>query len=157
MSAGFFYAFFLVGFLMSIASLLVGPVTGLVDNIIDKIAPDKMSEADREKLKLEARQEAEKRLREREADFYDFVIRYEGQAADMPRVIQILRGLVRPLLTFGLAFLFAYGFVENYESELMDFLFKLNLISLGFWYGEKALTRSGLAQAFKFRRENGGP
>lgn len=138
---------------MAISSLLVGPLANLIDSVIDKIAPDKMGEGEREKLRILAQQEAAKQLKEKEAEFYDFVIKYEGQAKDMPRSIQVLRGLVRPVLTFMLALLFGYGFIENYSSELMDLLFKLNLISLSFWYGEKLVTRSGLAQAIKFKSQ----
>lgn len=136
---------------MSFSDLLVKPVTNLIDNIIDKVAPDKMSEAEKEQLKFEAKKHAAEELSKREADFFDFVIKYEGQAKDMPRVVQILRGLVRPILTFGLAGLFGHGFIEGYDAELMDMLFKLNVISMVFWYGEKAVTRTGLAQAIKFR------
>ncbi len=145
---------------MSISALLVKPVTSLIEEVLDKIAPDKMSESERERLKITARQLAEKELAKRDADFFDFVIRYEGQAKDMPRFIQVLRGLVRPVLTFCLAGLFGYGFVEKFDPELMDMLFKLNVISLIFWYGERAVTRTGIAQAIKFgsgKEKNGSP
>lgn len=144
---------------------LVKPVTDLFGKVIDKVAADKMSETDRERLKLEASQLASAELQKSEDNFRNFIIKYEGEAKDMPRVIQILRGSVRPILTYTLAGFWIWGYVYMFLNtniplertvllrEIMDLLFKLNLVSLGFWYGEKIITRTGLAQFFKRKEQ----
>jgi len=56
-----------------------------------------------------------------------------------------LRASVRPILTYLLAGAFVYGFVtRNVEPESLEMLFQLNLLSMGFWYGERALKNLGL-------------
>lgn len=64
----------------------------------------------------------------------------------MKATLEVLRSLVRPVLTFFLVGLYAWGFLHpaQYTTEYMQGLFQLNLISLGFWYGERALRGLGL-------------
>jgi len=78
--------------------------------------------------------------------FRDFVVAYEGAGESVHPAIQILRGSVRPVLTYFLAASYVYGFLHPvvFPPEAMDGLWKLNLISLGFWYGERALKNLGL-------------
>jgi hypothetical protein len=79
-------------------------------------------------------------------NFRDFVIQYEGLGDKVHPFIQILRGSVRPVLTYSLAGFFLWGFVNPgaYEEQTMTMLWQLNLISLGFWYGERALKNLGV-------------
>jgi len=97
------------------------------------------------KAKEKARQEMVKEVVKAEGTFRDFVVRYEGAAKDVHVSIQILRGTVRPVLTYFLAGAFIYGFLSrNVSDDAMEMLWQLNLLSLGFWYGERALKNLGL-------------
>ena len=53
--------------------------------------------------KEKARQQMESEIQNAESSFRDFVVAYEGSGADVHPIIQILRGSVRPVLTYGLA------------------------------------------------------
>ena len=84
---------------------------------------------------------------------------------DMPKSINILRSTVRPVITYLLVLaLFAacmLAFIQTdmskEKSELLmtiiDVLFKLNLVSLGFWYSSRLLTRTGLLDVFKKNKQ----
>ena len=97
------------------------------------------------KAKEKARQEMAKEVVKAEGTFRDFVVQYEGAAKDVHVSIQILRGTVRPVLTYFLAGAFIYGFLSrNVSDDAMEMLWQLNLLSLGFWYGERALKNLGL-------------
>jgi hypothetical protein len=95
--------------------------------------------------KEKARQQMETEIQKAEGSFRDFVVAYEGRGDQVHWSIQILRGSVRPILTYVLAGAFIYGFLSrNVDSDAMEMLWQLNLLSLGFWYGERALKNLGL-------------
>ena len=136
------------------------PIIGdLLGKVIDKIAPDKMSEQEKAMLKVQAA----KALRDDDFDtdeaFRKFVLAYEGAAADMPRFIQIYRGIVRPTITFVANGFFFYiiwlwftGGAESLppNSELaIKCMFGVTLLVDGFWFGEKMVMRSGLTDLLK--------
>lgn len=60
--------------------------------------------------------------------------------------VRVLRNSVRPIMTYFLAGLYGWGFLHPgmFDADSMTGLFQLNLISLGFWYGERALSNLGL-------------
>jgi holin (3TMs family) len=123
--------------------LLAKPVIKLVGDVFDRIFPDK-EQADKAKqdfmINAATMQQAETK------EFHDFVVAYEGNGADVHPYLQILRGSVRPVLTYALAGLYGWGFIHptEFSADQMQGLFQLNLISLGFWYGEKALKGLGV-------------
>ena len=137
---------------MSIFDKLLKPVSDIFNSVIDKVAGDKIDEKDKALLKLQGQEMLYTALQNEEQGFRDFVIEYEGAAKDMPRFIQVLRGSVRPVLTYFLAGLLAYSMFASWEYEVQRFLFQLNLISLGFWYGERALKNSGIIEAWKTKK-----
>ena len=95
--------------------------------------------------KEKARQQMETEIQKAEGSFRDFIVAYEGRGDQVHWSIQILRGSVRPILTYVLAGAFIYGFLSrNVDSDAMEMLWQLNLLSLGFWYGERALKNLGL-------------
>jgi hypothetical protein len=95
--------------------------------------------------KEKARKQIELEVQNAEGSFRDFVVAYEGRGEDVHPIIQILRGSVRPVLTYALAGAFIYGFLtRNIDKDAMEMLWQLNLLSLGFWYGERALKNLGL-------------
>jgi hypothetical protein len=95
--------------------------------------------------KEKARQQMETEIQKAEGSFRDFVVAYEGRGDQVHWSIQILRGSVRPVITYVLAGAFIYGFLSrNVDNDAMEMLWQLNLLSLGFWYGERALKNLGL-------------
>lgn len=98
------------------------------------------------KQREEARRELEQQTQQAETNFRSFILEYEGAAKDVSPFLQNYRGSVRPTLTYFLAAVFAYGFVNPgaIDKGTMSMLFNLNLLSLGFWYGERALKGLGL-------------
>ena len=97
-----------------------------------------------------------------EQSWQSFMIDHEGKAKDMPKFVQILRALVRPSLSWlipGFA-----GWVSWYQLTRITFLSEIQaqllaqinnklwiatFMVLGFWFGEKLLTRTGIMGAFK--------
>ena len=148
-------------------AILGGDVIG---SIIKKLpGREKMSEAEAAQAELELRKSIEGSLQRSEDSFRDFFIKYEGEAKDMPRAIQVLRGSVRPVITY-LALIFfaitAWRYISlvgtasleqlSLIGGVLQLLFWLNIITLTFWFGEKVVTRSGLVDVFRQRFNGGG-
>jgi len=113
------------------------------EKVIDRAIPDPEQA---EKAKAEFIKHARELDASEISNFRDFVVAYEGTGDKVHPIIQILRGSVRPILTYFLAGTFVYGFANPnaISSETMTMLFQLNLLSLGFWFGERALRNLGL-------------
>jgi len=133
------------------------PVTAVVDLIktgLDKFVPDKMDEKDKESLKQNMEMFAAKEARDENSQFRDFVLKYEGSAADYAKIpivgpiMMLIRGLVRPGFTYG-TFYFDYLFftsLTEWPVEKAKLLATINLIVLLFWFGEKILVNTGLSE-----------
>jgi hypothetical protein len=123
--------------------LLIPPLVSIAKDVLARVLPDKaqaaLASAEFEKQLSEIDERADK-------NFRDFVVAYEGSGDQVHPALQILRGSVRPVLTYTLALLYGWGFLHptEFTPEQMTGLFQLNLISLGFWYGERALKKLGL-------------
>ena len=115
---------------------LVKAISGIAGQVLDKFLPDKLSDEQREQMRLRAEKMARDAVLQDEELFRKFVLEYEGRARDMPRLIQVLRASVRPVLTYLLAGTTVWLVWQG--KEIPQMLFQLNLISLGFWYGERA-------------------
>lgn len=133
---------------------LIGPLVDAAGRVMDRLLPD---EAAREKAKAELAMELAKADFEVTKEFHDFVVAYEGQGDKVDPRLQLLRGSVRPILTYALAGLYGWGFLHpgEFPPEAMQGLFQLNLISLGFWYGERALKNLGLNLGDRKRTSDG--
>jgi hypothetical protein len=123
--------------------LLLSPALDLVSKVLDRVIPDK---AQAEKAKAEYALLVAKQGQDEVDSFRKFVVQYEGEGASVSPPLQFLRGSVRPVLTYILAGLYGWGFLHpgTFTPDGMQGLFQLNLISLGFWYGERALSNLGL-------------
>lgn len=123
--------------------LLITPLMDLAGKAFDKLFPDPEQAA---KAKAEFAQQAAQMEAKDVQSFRDFMVAYEGRGDAVHPWIQILRGSVRPVLTYVLAGSYIYGFANpgSIKPEDMTMLFQLNLISMGFWYGERALKNLGL-------------
>lgn len=123
--------------------LLIQPLVSIARDVLARVLPDKtqaaIAAAEFEKQLADIDERADK-------SFRDFVVAYEGRGDQVHPWLQILRGSVRPVLTYALALLYGYGFINpnEFKPDMMTGLFQLNLISLGFWYGERALKNLGL-------------
>lgn len=80
-----------------------------------------------------------------ESEFKRFMLEYEGKASDMPRWIQILRGSVRPIITYWslgiITWLVISGEGSNIGANLKDIpseLWYIFLAVFGFWFGGRA-------------------
>ena len=123
--------------------LLLTPLLKLGETVFDRFFPD-AEEANKAKILLAS--EIAKIDLEKDSAFRDFVVAYEGQGDKVHPAIQILRGSVRPVVSYTLVGFFIYGFVNPslVEPATLDLLWKLNLISLGFWFGERSLKNLGM-------------
>lgn len=132
----------------------VSAVISLIDTGIDKFLPDKMSEKEKETLKKDLAIHASQEARQVNSDFRNFVVAYEGAAADVPKIIVIFRSLIRPCFTCLLGYLdwlYFTGATTDWSPDAVSFLKAINLIALGFWFGERALQRSGLIDVLKIK------
>ena len=122
---------------------LLGPLADLAGKVFDRLIPDKEAAA---KAKADFALQAAQMEQVEVQAFQDFVVAYEGKGESVSPALQFLRGSVRPVLTYTLACLYGWGFLHpgTFTPEHMTGLFQLNLISLGFWYGERALANLGL-------------
>jgi hypothetical protein len=129
---------------MAIPGLLafVGPV---IDKVLSFI-PDP-------EQKARARKEFEDQIQQAESGFRDFVIRYEGAAKDVHPALQLYRGSVRPTITYGAVVGLFAAIWTNQPVDIIDMLFKLNLLTLAFWFGPKALERLGLDLSKSMKKE----
>ena len=76
-------------------------------------------------------------------------MQYEGAVKDVPRVIVLLRSLIRPAFTILIGycdFLFFTGETTAWQPEAIALLKAVNVIILAFWFGERALKNSGIVE-----------
>ena len=127
---------------------IIGDIIKLVGGVIDKVLPDKMSDVEKAKVKLDVALA----IQDSEDKFFAFTLEHSGAAKDMPRSIQILRGTVRPVLTYAsfalLCFTIYYYFFGTFEATGPDPELALKLVSglngltLGFWFYSKNKERT---------------
>jgi len=135
----------------------VSAVLNLIETGLDKFVPAKMDEKDKETLKQNMSMFVAKEARSESSAFRDFVISYEGAAKDVPRIIVIMRSLIRPLFTVlvgWLDYLFFTGATTTWNPEAIAMLKAINIIVLAFWFGERALQNSGLVEMLLKNRSN---
>lgn len=146
--------------LSSIAEFASGLVGNAIKPILDKFIGDKMSDSEKALLVMEAEKAARNALLQEQDQFNQFVIEHTGAAKDMPRFIQILRGSVRPVITYAAFGVFAWFswwvfnnivtitnpdqlvIIHEVQSTTKGVLF----IVLVFWFGDRLLTRTGVGQ-----------
>lgn len=135
-------------------------IGGLLDKILDKVAKDKVDDATMEQLRQEAQRMLSDEGQEDLQAFYNFIIDYEGKASEHGKFIQWLRGSVRPVLTYVFSGFFIYIVFTWMTGEKLPpesltavkLVFGINLLTLGFWFGERAIQRSGIAELLKSKQ-----
>ena len=102
--------------------------------------------------------EMEAQIEERaQESFRGFVVQYEGAAKDykdipvIGPIVLLFRGLIRPAMTLMTAYLDYLYFKpsSNWSGEQGDLLWMLNLLVMGFWFGERAMKNTGAADILK--------
>lgn len=119
---------------------MIPMLSGFLGPIIDKalaFIPDP-------EQRTRARLQLEQQMQDSEKDFQDFVVAYEGRGDQVHPAVQILRSSVRPVCTYGFAIGLFAAIWTNQPVAILDMLFKLNLLTLSFWFGSKALERLGI-------------
>lgn len=97
--------------------------------------------------KARAKAAFEQQILDSEKSFREFVVAYEGRGDEVHPAVQILRSSVRPLITYAAIIAFFAAVWTNQPVEVLDMLFKLNLVTLVFWFGSKSLERVGFNAA----------
>ena len=127
--------------------MALDPITGimnLIDKGLDKFMMDK---GQKEKLASEMTVFAMQESTKADGIFREFIIKYEGAAKDVPRLIVYLRALIRPLFTIATGYfdwLYFTGDMTDWNPDAVGLLKAINVIVLIFWFGEKAVTNSGI-------------
>ena len=123
------------------------PITGVLNlgkTFLDKFVADKD-----QKIKLThdfelfAMQETTKQ----DGIFREFVLQYEGAAKDVPKIVVLFRSLIRPVFTCAVGYfdyLYFTGDTVAWTTEAAVLLKAINIIILGFWFGERAIKNSGI-------------
>lgn len=128
---------------------IIGDIIKLGSSLLDKVLPDKMSEEEKAKAKLLWAQG----VQGMQDKFYAFTLEHSGAAKDMPRSIQILRGTVRPVITYAAFAMWCFTVYHFFfgtftptgpDPELaLKMVTGLNGLTLGFWFYSKNKERTG--------------
>lgn len=139
----------------------VGVALEIADKLVDRYAVRrKMTEHERVELEAGLRQAAYELDTRDRAELHGFILDYEGRAGDQRPFIQVIRGLIRPALTVYITVMFhwavwrwlALGAAAGEQFlTILKLLFMLALLVLGFWFGDRALQRIGLADFLRGR------
>jgi len=121
---------------------IVKPIVDRVSEIILKQQEKGLQQIELEKLKKEMEVELYKLTIDYQKNYYDFFIRYEGEAEKMPRIIQILRGSFRTIVSYLFMLIFIFFILQqtfnwNFNIKLTDdFMFIFKLV-VAFWFGDR--------------------
>ena len=130
---------------------IIGPVLEVVNSAIERFLPKKMDETDKERFKNEMTKYILNNAFKENESFRQFILEYEGRSKDLPRFVQVIRALIRPVLTILISGTYIWGWLhpERFTAEQMAVLKPLALIVLLFWFGDRAIQKSGILEVFK--------
>lgn len=120
--------------------MALGTLFGFLEPLLDKVVsfiPDP-------EQKRKAKAELMKLAMDQEQAFRDFVVAYEGRGDQVHWTVQIYRSSVRPTITYAAFVALVWAIWGNQPVEILELLFKINLLTLAFWFGPKALERLGI-------------
>ncbi len=130
-------------------------VADLIKTGLDKFVGDKMNEVDRKQLESDMIQFVSTQAFQQNSDFRRFIVEYEGAAKDVPKLIVYFRSLIRPVFTCLVGYLdFLYFTSATMTGDQADLLKAVNIIVLTFWFGERAITNSGIIDKLLSRKES---
>ncbi len=138
---------------MSAISLFTGIVKPVFDGIFRwKADEDKMEITRKEFELMQKKLEADieirlaEEMRKPESEFRDFMLKYEGSAAEQTPFMRAFRSSVRPVITYWsliIITLIMFGAVGGMEmnerlESVPDQLWQIFLAIFGFWFGGRA-------------------
>ncbi len=130
-------------------------VADLVKTGLDKFVGDKMNEVDKKQLEADMIQFVSTQAFQQNSDFRRFIVEYEGAAKDVPKLIVYFRSLIRPVFTCLVGYLdFLYFTSATMTGDQADLLKAVNIIVLTFWFGERAITNSGIIDKLLSRKKS---
>ena len=115
----------------------LGAIADLGGKLIDHFLPPSMSEKEKEEAKQKAKALAVQLATSETSEFHSFMLQYEGAAKDLGPWMRGLRASVRPILTYLLISTTAYLVWRG--IKIPTELYHLDLLALGFWFGERAV------------------
>jgi hypothetical protein len=135
--------------------MAIDPITATIDLIktgLNKFVRDKVDEGTMKQLELDFEKHLLSEATKQDGIFREFVIKYEGAAEEYKNIpivgplLLILRGAIRPVFTLAVAYWNWVFFttVTGWETEKIQILGTINAIVLIFWFGERAVTNSGI-------------
>lgn len=129
----------------------IGSIADTIKTGLDKFLPDKMSEAEKATLGNQMQQFIIDQGIRADGAFREFVLDYEGKASDLPKGLLWLRSSIRPLFTVAVAYWDWLYFSDAvvWPVEKVSMLKAINLIVLIFWFGDRAIQRSGILDILK--------
>jgi len=129
----------------------IGAIGNIVGKAMDHWLPKSMDEKEKEEIKLKAQVWVMEHGLKEDQSFRDFIVQYEGAAKDAGWLITFVRGMIRPTLTVVVTAAYIWGWLhpEKWTPEQMIILKPALLVVLIFWFGDKALQKSGLLDSFR--------
>lgn len=135
--------------------MAVDPITAFVELAktgLNKFVRDKVDEGTMKQIELDFEKHVLSEATKADSVFREFIVKYEGSAEDykgIPLVgplLLALRGFIRPAFTLAVAWwdwLF-FTTVVVWDGEKIQLLGTINAVVLIFWFGERAVTNSGI-------------
>lgn len=112
----------------------------IIGPIIEKVISFIPDPEQKEKARAAYRQD----LISNEQSFRDFVVAYEGRGDQVHWTVQIYRSSVRPTVTYAAIIGLFACIWTNQEQGITEMVFKVNLLTLSFWFGSRTLEKLGL-------------
>lgn len=114
----------------------------LIAKVVSKVLPGKSKKASEEIAESIARTDSE--IQQRVVSDMDRMLEYEGKASIMPKFIQVVRGLVRPIVTCAVITVFLRAVIL--KDMPIERLWIVTLSVITFWFcgrlAEKLLKKS---------------
>jgi len=127
-------------------------VGGLIKDVLHRVLPpEKMSEEERLKLEMEATAQATQLLLEKYSKQMEDVVNARAlamkEAENAPWMVRLIRGMVRPVIGFGCAFIWGYNilapqFFHQPRIPLSQWDYTVILTVFGFYFGLRTFEKT---------------
>jgi len=139
-----------------VGSLIPGPIGAVVNTFLNKegVALDPEQRAALEMKIKEQVMATMDEAGQADADWRDFMLAYEGAADDQHVAIKLLRGSVRPIITYAVIielFILLNGWTSITIDNVPAQFWTVVQMVLGFWFGGRML--EGVIQSVKQGRK----
>jgi len=140
-----------------IGSLIPGPIGAVVNTFLNKETDVALTPEQRATLDMKIKEQVMATMDEAQqadADWREFMLAYEGAAEDQHLAIKILRGSVRPIITYAVVielFVLLNGWATITTEGIPSPFWTIAQMVLGFWFGGRML--EGVIQSVKQGRK----